>query len=472
MKSFSDERLHSTLGDINLLRATPSAGEILASRIVMAVLFIGCLVTVPFAVDQWPPSQMLYAGAGMASFAEIATGILLLTQARLLRRYSGLALGLGYFLGGLIVLVVILVPQTLDANVCPFRIWHGQFVTAVLAYAVLHVRHDGPPGHRRAVRIGPAVMAAVGIVTLIVAYLIFRPFALPVIIHGLDYATGPNLFINGIQFTVIALAWWMLVTAPRKTVLSVWMAVVACAIAIDIVLFVLGGRLFTVGLYISKLNNLIGATLIFGVFFYHYIRIQGELYRHRITLVRANRQLTRLALKDTLTGLPNRAGLERCLNHVLARAERVQGQGAVCVIDLDDFKKINDQYGHETGDRLLCAFGKRVARVLRKGEEFGRLGGDEFVLVLEDLLGMEELEAVMDRVTNALAEPFSLPDGSGFRVNVSIGAAFFRGQSTVGDLMRGADQALYRVKADKAHRRRNWAVCSRTLLDAEAAAAE
>ncbi|MDA8390031.1 MAG: diguanylate cyclase [Gammaproteobacteria bacterium] len=459
MSAFGAEYLNLTLGDLNLLRASPSDTEIRASYIVMAVLFVGCLIALPFATEQWPASHVLDAGAGVACFAETTTGLLLLIQARLLRRYSGFALGLGYLLGGLIVLVTILVPENVSTNLWLFRLWHGVFVTGVLAYAVLHVNHDVRARRMGLVRMGPAVGGALLFTGLLVLYLFLRPFSLPVIIHGRDYTTAPNLFINGIQFTIIALAWWMLLTTPRKTVLSVWMTVVAFAVAIDIILFVLGGKLQSAGLYVSKLNNLVAATLIFGVIFHRYIRIQATLYRHRIGLLRANRRLMRMALKDGLTGLPNRMALDQCLDEALARAARTMTQVAVCVIDLDDFKKINDQYGHEAGDGLLRAFGKRVAGILRKGEKFARLGGDEFVLVLESLQGTGDLAAVMMRMTHILSEPFVLPQMPLFCLHVSVGVALYPDCASASDLMRAADQALYRAKADKARRTQNWVVC-------------
>ncbi len=458
MSAQDAQHLRFTLDDLNLLRAHPSKAEIRASYALMALLFVGCLVTIPFAREQWPASHVLDAGAGVACFAETTTGLLLLTQARLLRRYSGFALGLGYLLGGLIVLVTIVIPADASTNLWLFRLWHSVFVLGVLGYAVLHVNHDVPVRRSGLARTGPVMGGVFLFIGLLVLYIFLRPLALPVIIHGRDYTTAPNLFLNGVQFTIIALAWWMLLTSARKTVLSVWMTVVAFAVAVDIILFVLGGTLQSVGLFISKLNNLVAATLIFGVIFHRYLRIQAALHRHRISLLRANRRLMRMARKDALTGLPNRTALEECIDHALARAMRTGAEVAVCVIDLDDFKKINDQYGHEAGDGLLRAFGRRIAGILRKDEQFARLGGDEFVLVLENLGARSEIAAVMTRMTDALAEPFRLPQAPPCLLQVSAGVALYPACAGAGDLMRAADQALYRAKADKHARARNWAV--------------
>jgi len=424
----------------------------------MGILLLGCLITIPFAAWQWPPLRVLDAAAGIASFAEATTGLLLLAQAQLLRQRAGTVLGLGYLVGGWVVFVTIIAAPGVATTLWLFRLWHGVFVVSVLTYAVLNAKDASRARHMGCIRAKPAIAGGLLFIAALILYLIFLPFSLPTIIHGSDYITLPNLLINSIQFVIVALAWWILFTAPRKTVLSVWMEVVACAVAIDIVLFVLGARLFSVGLYISKLNNLIAATTLFGVIFYRYIRIQAELHRHRVLLVRANRKLARMALRDTLTGLPNRAALDQYLDLVLARAVRTEAHLAICIIDLDDFKQINDQHGHEMGDCLLRAFSKRITGILRKGEYFARLGGDEFVLVLESLSRMDDLVTVLKRMIRASSEPFDLPDAPTFSINASIGVAFYPRFTSRAELLRAADQALYCAKGSKNDREQNWIV--------------
>ncbi|MEJ2645272.1 MAG: sensor domain-containing diguanylate cyclase [Gammaproteobacteria bacterium] len=459
VSAFGEDRMSFTLYDINLLHATPSRGEIRAAWVVMGVLLVGCAVTIPFATHQWPASNVLYAAAGIAAFAEMTTGVLLLTQAMLLRQQSGLALGLGYLVGGLVIVVNLLGARDVATRLWLFRLWHGVFVLGVLAYAVLAARSEpgpAPASIERQARL--AISGAVAFAALLIMYLFFRPFPLPVIIHSTDYATGPDLLVNGVQLAVMVAAWVLLLTARRKTVLSVWMGVVACAVAIDIVLFVLGTTLFSVGLYVSKLNNFLAATLVFGVIFYRYIRIQAELYKHRTELMEANHRLAQLALTDPLTDLPNRAALDQALERALTGACRTDKRVAVCVIDLDDFKPVNDRYGHETGDRLLRAFSERVSGVLRKGEYFARLGGDEFVMVLENLNGRDEVDSVMKRISDALSKPFVFSPELVLFVSASIGVAVSSDLKDGSDLMRAADQTLYRVKANKADRERIWAI--------------
>lgn len=443
----------------SLLQTRPSSGEIRATWIVMGALLLGCLVTIPYAARQWPPSHLLYAAAGIATFAEIATGLLLLSQAMLPRDVAGWILGLGYLAGGLVILINLLWAPGVATSLWLFRLWHGVFVFAVLLYALTQsryrVRLRREVFRRWTFRLS---LLALLFIAALISYLVNRPFPLPPIIHRGNYTTIPDVVVNGVQLAAMMLAWLLLVTARRKTTLSIWMAVVACAVSIDIVLFVLGTKLFSVGLYVSKLNNLLAGTLIFAIIFYRHIQIQAELQRHRVALIRANRRLSQIAHTDPLTDLPNRMALDQHLQGALARAARTEGRLAVCLIDIDDFKPVNDQYGHEMGDQLLRRFSKRLSAVLRVGEYFARFGGDEFVLVLEGIDEAEALSAVMKRIDDALLRPFALGPGVVVRAEVSIGVSLCPDQCRPRALLRAADEALYRAKAQKRTRSQPWVV--------------
>lgn len=457
MHEIVDDPMKLALSELNLLRARPTDTETRAAGWVMLALLIGCLAVLPFATHQWRPTHLFYAGAGISSFVEIVTGILLLTQVSLLRHDAGLALSMGYLLGGAIVLINLLWVRDTATRLWLFRLWHGVFGLGILVYALL----QGGLGHRFRrdrfrVRRRWALIGGGTFLLLLMLYLSYRPFPLPAIVHGGDYVTFANVLVNGVQLVVVAAAFALLLATRRKTVLSVWMAVVSCAVAVDIVLFVLGGKLFSVGLYASKLNNLFAASLIFGVIFHRLIRVQTELAQHRLRLVRANRRLAREAMTDVLTGLPNRAALEQRLEEALARAQETDGMLAVCVVDLDDFKPINDTYGHEIGDAVLAAFAGRLSGLLRTGEYATRLGGDEFVLILENLDGQLALDAVMRRVSEALNAPFSVADGVELQVGASIGVAVYPCVEDGRDLLREADQALYRSKVNKSAREHIW----------------
>lgn len=151
---------------------------------------------------------------------------------------------------------------------------------------------------------------------------------------------------------------------------------------------------------------------------------------------------------DPLTGLWNRRGIERELGRLLDDQGRRQGAPlAIGMIDLDDFKPVNDVHGHEVGDRLLVAVSRRLKGFLREGDLVGRLGGDEFLVVLRDCPTRELALQLANRITAGLGTPFYL-DHVEARVGASIGIALegdAHGQS-LEELLRRSDQAMYQAK--------------------------
>jgi diguanylate cyclase (GGDEF)-like protein len=152
-----------------------------------------------------------------------------------------------------------------------------------------------------------------------------------------------------------------------------------------------------------------------------------------------SRQATMLALTDPLTGLGNRRHFTERLQQELARAEGSGHPLSVCLIDVDDFKSINDDHGHETGDLTLVA----LAGTLRQGGEAFRVGGDEFALLLPEH-DPERAAAVAAAVTARVVE---LREPPGLQLSISTGTSSYRGDGRGRDeLLRVADQALYQVK--------------------------
>ena len=166
-------------------------------------------------------------------------------------------------------------------------------------------------------------------------------------------------------------------------------------------------------------------------------------------LEQAQERAEYLAYHDALTGLPNRVrGVERLANQV-ALAQRQQRQLAVLYLDLDQFKHINDRWGHEGGDRLLQDLGRRLTRQVRAEDSLCRLAGDEFMLVLPDVgqeQSLADLASLCERLLALLAEPYDL-DGQPVQVNLSLGVALYPRDGTDGEtLMRHADTALNAAK--------------------------
>jgi diguanylate cyclase (GGDEF)-like protein/PAS domain S-box-containing protein len=153
-----------------------------------------------------------------------------------------------------------------------------------------------------------------------------------------------------------------------------------------------------------------------------------------------------LAHHDTLTGLPNRRLLDDRLKQALYRAQRREGRVAVLLIDLDDFKQVNDSAGHRAGDAVLREVALRLGGCMRKADTLARHGGDEFVVVMGDLPGESDCQAVAEKVHRALAPEFRI-DGKAFALGASIGIALYPGDAADSDaLLRNADAAMYRAK--------------------------
>ena len=149
---------------------------------------------------------------------------------------------------------------------------------------------------------------------------------------------------------------------------------------------------------------------------------------------------------DALTGLPNRALLADRFERAIATAQRQKKLLAVCMVDIDEFKPINDQYGHASGDRILVDVAKRLTQSVRGEDTVARLGGDEFVLLLNDFTETPQIEAALTRIMAALSAPY-LIDGKTLALSASIGVALYPLDDVDTDtLQRHADQAMYLAK--------------------------
>lgn len=174
---------------------------------------------------------------------------------------------------------------------------------------------------------------------------------------------------------------------------------------------------------------------------------------HDITPRREMEQrVLHLAQHDTLTDLPNRAMFFDELGQALAKALRSGGQLAFLFIDLDNFKPVNDRWGHGVGDQLLKDVAQRMRCRLRGTDMVGRIGGDEFVALLGGPVMEEEALSVANQLCRALAEPFALTVGD-VRVSASIGVALFPQHARdEASLIHCADQAMYHAKAQGRNR--------------------
>ena len=160
-------------------------------------------------------------------------------------------------------------------------------------------------------------------------------------------------------------------------------------------------------------------------------------------------KLQQMALYDELTNLPNRNMLTEHLNHLIRKQKRHNTHFAVMLLDVDDFKKINDGHGHSIGDQLLQKVANRLQAMLRSEDIVCRFGGDEFVMVADDILDLDALRVFGEKVLSCFAEPIHI-DNIQFHVSGSLGLTLCSSSSmTSEELLRQADTAMYRAKVVK-----------------------
>ncbi|PJA32159.1 MAG: diguanylate cyclase [Zetaproteobacteria bacterium CG_4_9_14_3_um_filter_53_7] len=170
------------------------------------------------------------------------------------------------------------------------------------------------------------------------------------------------------------------------------------------------------------------------------------LFSNITQLVQRQHKLERFAHYDTLTGLPNRLLLSDRLDQAIAKARRDEKYFAVCYLDLDHFKAVNDTFGHAAGDTLLQEISARIKGVLRAQDTIARLGGDEFVLIIEELNHPEDCRPLLERILIEVGKPVQLGKDTA-TVSVSIGVDFFSSDNKEAHvLLQQADQAMYHVK--------------------------
>lgn len=180
----------------------------------------------------------------------------------------------------------------------------------------------------------------------------------------------------------------------------------------------------------------------------HYVAIYTDI----TDLKKSQQKLEHLAYHDALTGLPNRVLLGDRILQALASARRRNGLLAICFLDLDNFKPINDTYGHQSGDRLLIEVTKRLKESVREADTVARIGGDEFALLLSELESTQEVSEILTRLLSRVAMPYQF-DKVTAAISASIGYTLVPSDNGDPDsLLRHADQAMYVAKQEGRNR--------------------
>ncbi|ALO45613.1 GGDEF domain-containing protein [Pseudohongiella spirulinae] len=161
---------------------------------------------------------------------------------------------------------------------------------------------------------------------------------------------------------------------------------------------------------------------------------------------RSRLQVLQLAREDALTGLPNRRSIDELIGQSLTDHRRSEERFAVIMIDVNDFKQVNDSFGHSAGDFLLREVALRLQNAIRESDFAGRLGGDEFVVLARHIDNNNSLDLLIERIRSHLNGPLTMPSGI-YHVEVSIGAALCPDDGVTADQLLGAaDTRMYRDK--------------------------
>jgi len=164
---------------------------------------------------------------------------------------------------------------------------------------------------------------------------------------------------------------------------------------------------------------------------------------------KAQADIEHMAHHDALTGLPNRNLFNDLMERAVFRCQRAKQMMAVMFVDLDKFKPVNDDLGHDAGDAVLIAVAERLADNVRTSDTVARIGGDEFVAILENIDHWESAAKVAQKIIDALTEPVDVPGGKKAQVGASIGISVYPDDGeTAAVLIKASDEAMYAVKAE------------------------
>ena len=263
--------------------------------------------------------------------------------------------------------------------------------------------------------------------------------ALILAVGWIDYITGPQVGLSLLYIAPVAAVAW-LVGGPEA---------IACAIVAAVCWFFADFLWAKTSITISLWNSFTRLILYGGVaFLVRRVRVDRDaLIGVNVQLQDAVRRESSLARTDQLTGLPNsRAFLEYLLREN-ARASRERSTLCVLYLDLDNFKRVNDLYGHDAGDAVLREAAQSISTSLRNGDVVARIGGDEFAVLLWHV-ALDEASHVIDRITRRIAVVAEHYPNA--HLGVSIGIGYFdTPPADPEDAVRAADRAMYRSKQSR-----------------------
>lgn len=229
---------------------------------------------------------------------------------------------------------------------------------------------------------------------------------------------------------------------PKRTWLRVYRvagALVASSIGLSVILTHIFMEIFSHGINFQGLLVSIAMPLTLGGPLIFLLTLEHERLRH------ANSQLEHLATTDWLTTCLNRGAFTGAVIRHLESLRPTNSRGALLIVDADDFKSVNDRFGHDHGDRALQEIASAIRQAVSGDDLVGRLGGEEFGVLLS---GVDDAtaDAIAEKIRSAIAAIIFAPNGTRYPLSVSIGGAIYAAGAQFNDLYRLADQRLYAAK--------------------------
>lgn len=234
-----------------------------------------------------------------------------------------------------------------------------------------------------------------------------------------------------------------------------WGSITAAVALVEIVVFVWLDKIGVKFYSANDPDKASDAQLVIGIVGLVAVSAMAFIYEYTAAMLKRERdqehaRVNELARIDALTGLANRHGFDAELaGRIKAGTDALAAHRfTLCCLDLDGFKPINDQYGHDVGDEVLRAVSSRLQKALRNSDYFGRHGGDEFLLILDSLRDADQVRIVAERLLNSIAVPIPTSAGA-LTVSGSFGFAIFPDHATdASALKNAADIAMYAAKRD------------------------
>lgn len=450
--------------DIDASPATrPATTEQRYAALGMAiVLGVITVILLPYAKVQWPLIPAFLPGYQTAVIGTyLITAYLMYGQYKATHSASLLYLGAGcLYTAGVLIAQFLSFPNAFvpkqsllgggQTTIWLWAFWHAGPAVGILIYSWAEYRQPGrlTRNHKLAVRTVAGILALVFAAT-IAAVTVFREW-LPVLDVNGDYSRAGSIGVAPVLQIILMISLILLWRGSRfRTVLHVWLGIALFALLCDNAITMTGANRLSLGWYVGRCYALISSSVMMYVYlqeikrsYIHSVVVAERLTTSNVELASSKAKLEIQideARLDKLTQLPLRdLFMER--GEVMRAASVAAGNGfAILFIDLDDFKAINDRFGHDHGDIVLIRVADALRSVLREEDVAGRLGGDEFVACLS--ASQSEMLEIATRISERIVEKiWKLGDGIGASVGISIC------ETDLELAIRQADEAMYEAK--------------------------